>query len=489
MEENLGVDKAAFDTKLVNLVASCWDDPLKFVETMFPWGSGELVGDFSKGPDEWQRDVMKEITRRIRSGDESHIKLAVASGHHIGKTCLIAWVIMWFMSTRPNCSVVITAGSGDQLKGTAWRELAKWHRLALNSDWFEMTATQFSAKENKLEWNCQARTWSDEDPHKMAGKHAGKDKVLYIFDEASTIPDEIWEVVEGGTQDKRMIMIAFGNPVRNVGKFRECFRDFKDVWWTKQVDSRDVRIANKGEINNLIRLNGGEDSDYVKMRVRGIFPDSTTEQFISLAVVEAAMDRTSGVETFDNEPLIMGVDVGVNHDDTVCVLRKGRKIFDNIARFKNPDITILAERVGELIKSQKPDYVCIDCAGIGYAVWSQLHNWGYKVEKVLGSEASSSPNHLNKRIDMWWDMKQWMKDGSLPRIDSLKKELTAINQHLNVRTGKMMLDTKDDIRKVLGGKSPDTADAISLTFARNFAKMLARKPITVDTEYSLLRNY
>ena len=86
------------------------------------------------------------------------------------------------MSTRPNCSVVITAGSGDQLKGTAWRELAKWHRLALNSDWFEMTATQFSAKENKLCGNCQARTWEgDEDPHKMAGKHAGKDKEFYIF--------------------------------------------------------------------------------------------------------------------------------------------------------------------------------------------------------------------------------------------------------------------------------------------------------------------
>ena len=119
-------------------------DPYGFVLFAFPWGEdGPLKGD--DGPDEWQTKVLKDMGDALRSGNlQGALQIALRSGHGIGKTALIAWVIIWFMSTRPHPQIPVTANTSDQLSHKTWRELSKWHRLAINAHWFKWTATKFS---------------------------------------------------------------------------------------------------------------------------------------------------------------------------------------------------------------------------------------------------------------------------------------------------------------------------------------------------------
>ena len=96
-----------------------------------------------------------------------------------------------------------------------------------------------------------AITWSENNTEAFAGLHNASSAVVYIFDEASAIPDKIWEVAEGALTDAdtEIVWLAFGNPTRNVGRFKELFDGrFAQFWRSRQIDSRSVSITNKKQI-------------------------------------------------------------------------------------------------------------------------------------------------------------------------------------------------------------------------------------------------
>src|SRR5262249_51245242 len=125
------------EADLLDEIAAYDHDPLGFVEFVFPWGEGELVGH--DGPDEWQRDILGAV-RDGMSLDKA-LRIAVASGHGPGKSALVAWLILWAISTCVDTRGVVTANTQLQLKTKTWAELAKWHRLCICGHWFERTTT------------------------------------------------------------------------------------------------------------------------------------------------------------------------------------------------------------------------------------------------------------------------------------------------------------------------------------------------------------
>jgi len=138
------------------------------------------------------------------------------------KTALVAWLIYWFISTRPHPQIVVTSNTKSQLETKTWRELAKWHKLAINSHWFEWTATKFYYKQHPETWFAAAIPWSKERSEAFAGTH--EQHVLVIFDEASLVDDSIWETTEGAMTQPGAFWCVFGNPTRNTGRFSECFK-------------------------------------------------------------------------------------------------------------------------------------------------------------------------------------------------------------------------------------------------------------------------
>jgi len=232
-------------TALQEAMAGFVDDPLGFVCFAFPWGTGELADQ--RGPDTWQTAVLEYVGGQCLTAPEA-LQVAVASGHGVGKTALVAWLLLWFLSTRPHPQAVVTANTKTQLDTKTWRELAKWHQRSVHRAWFAWTATRFYHQDHPATWFASAIPWSATNAEAFAGTH--ETDVLLLFDEASAIDDLIWETAEGAMTTPGALWLAFGNPTRNTGRFKECFPGgrFAHRWHALQVDSRSGKLANQAQI-------------------------------------------------------------------------------------------------------------------------------------------------------------------------------------------------------------------------------------------------
>jgi hypothetical protein len=469
------------EAELVEAIAGFDKDPLGFVLFAFDWGQGELAGH--EGPLDWQREILIEISNGL-SPDRA-LRLAVASGHGIGKSALVSWIILWAMSTCVDTIGVVTANTGDQLKQKTWVQLSKWHRLSINSHWFAVTSKAiFSVDpEHEKTWRIDAVTWNETRTEAFAGLHNEGKRIVLLYDEASGIPDVIWDVSTGALTDKNTEIIwpAFGNPTRNIGRFRECFAGgrFHHRWSNRQIDSRNVSITNKAEIAEWIE-DYGEDSDFVRVRVRGIFPRAGTSQFISSDLVNAASDPNRDVDVSLYDALVMGVDVARFGDDkTVFRFRRGRDGRSiKPLKFRGLDTMQVAARVAEAFAIYKPDAIFIDNGGFGAGVVDRCN---YLHLPVLGIDFGSSPDreiqgresgvwYYNKRAEMWGAMREWLVGGAIDNDEELKADLPAVEYGYSLKGSRdcIVLEKKEHM-KARGLSSPDDGDALALTFAHPVA--------------------
>lgn len=457
-----------YEAELIEDIAKFTHDPLRFVLYAFPWGEGELA-DYD-GPREWQRDILKQISDGLITIDQA-IQIAVSSGHGIGKSALVAWIIYWAMSTHEDTRGVVTANTDNQLRTKTWAEVAKWHRMAINAHWFEFTATALFAKDenHSKTWRVDMVPWSERNTEAFAGLHNKGKRILLVFDEASAIPDSIWEVAEGALTDEEteIIWCCFGNPTRNVGRFFECFGRFRHRWITKQIDSRQVDGTNKEQIQKWVD-DYGEDSDFVRVRVRGIFPRASSLQFIPRDIVDEAMHRDPPI--VKGETACIGVDVArFGGDQSVIRTRIGRDArgFKPIKMREVDTMTlasIVAQHVNVLRSANLRVVIFVDGGGVGGGVVDRLSSLGYEVIEVqFGGKASDPKSYANKRAEMWGLMREWLKVGSIDQDDLLATDLTSVEYGFT-SNDQILLERKEDMKK-RGVASPDDADALALTFA------------------------
>ncbi len=459
-------------------IAAFFHNPLGFVVYAFPWGTGDLAEH--DGPDEWQRDLLRDIGDGTRTVAEA-LRVAVSSGHGIGKTAFVSWVILWAMSTRPHLAGVVTANTGTQLKDKTWRELSLWHKRAINSHWFKWTATKFYQADNPETWFVSAVPWSKERPEAFAGLHA--EHVLMIFDEASAVDDAIWETAEGAMTTPGAVWLALGNPTRNSGRFHACFHRFRHRWITKQIDSRTAKMANKAQINQWI-TDYGEDSDFARIRVRGVFPRAGSNQLISVEVVDMAASMLLRAEAFSHAPKILGVDVArFGGDQSALIRRQGLAAF-GLKAWREIDLMTFAGLVAQEIMEFLPDAVFIDQTGMGAGVVDRLRQLGHSVIGVdFGSSALKKDLYANKRTEMWCLMRDWLGTGAMiPQDQELRDDLTAPEYGFTGDKGQIILERKKDM-KARGLASPDKGDALALTFAAPVVKASEARRMAI-TEYN-----
>jgi hypothetical protein len=464
------------EADLVEDIAGFTHDPLGFALYAFPWGDGELSE--SKGPRQWQRDLFEEIGAHLRNPETRHQPLLIsrASGHGIGKSAAISMLVDWAMSTCEDCKVVITANTENQLRTKTWPEVSKWFRLGINAHWFNVTATAVAVKDKEHErgWRADAVPWSENNTEAFAGLHNKGKRIVLIFDEASNIADKVWEVAEGALtdEDTEIIWLAFGNPTRNTGRFRETFGRLKHRWKGRQIDSRTVEGTNKAQIAKWV-ADYGEDSDFVKVRVRGMFPSASSTQLIPSDLVTAAREREATATIYD--PIIMAVDVARFGDDqSVIRFRRGRDARTIPAqKFRGIDTMQLAGRVAALIDQHKPDAVFIDETGVGGGVVDRLRQLGHTVVGVnFGAKADAwveGERPANKRAEMWMRGREWLRSGGvIDDDDELAADLEGVEYGYDTHNS-VLLEKKDDMKK-RGLSSPDDGDALMLTFAYPVAK-------------------
>jgi hypothetical protein len=452
-------------------------DPYGWVMWAFDWGHGELEG--FDGPDVWQCekliDIGNQVTKNKFNGitPADPIREAIASGHGVGKSAFTSWIILWIMSTRPFSKGIVTANTSDQLRTKTWGELGKWRSRCIVGHWFEYNNGRGSMslyhKSWPESWRVDAQTCREENSEAFAGLHAANATPFYIFDEASAVPDKIWEVAEGGLTDGEPMFFVFGNPTRNTGKFKDCFTRQKHRWNTSQIDSRTAKMTNKRLINEWLK-DWGEDSDFFRVRVLGRFPRAGDVQFIPADVVFDAMKRGPG-RYLGDDPLICGIDVARGGGDNCMIqFRRGKDAKSEktyrIPGEKSRDSMKVVSMLTMILDRHKPDVSFLDVTGIGGPIGDRLRQLGYHVVDVgFGHKADDERKFANKTAEMGYRCRQWLIDGgSIPDDPQLEVELTTREYGHNAKD-QLLLQKKDDMKTILG-VSPDWADALYLTFAQ-----------------------
>ena len=431
--------------ELADDIRSFFDDPLGFVIFAYPWD--EPGGSLEKltGPDTWQKEFLVDLGHEVRQRnfDLIHpvepIRMATSSGHGIGKSTLVAWLVNWIMSTRPDARGTITANTFTQLETKTWSQIQRWTRLSIASHWFEITGNSMYHRDHPETWFCSAQTCRRENSEAFAGQHAAGSTSFYIFDESSAVPDKIFEVAEGGLTDGEPMIFLFGNPTRTAGKlYRTAFGSERHLWNHRSIDSRTAKMTNKVLIEDWI-AEWGEDSDFVRIRVRGLPPKASDLQYIDNERVFQAQQRTPS--HFDDDPLIVGLDVARGGNAyTVFRFRRGLdavsippvRITGEQSRDSMRMVSIASQILSTEYDGILPTAMFID-SGFGGPIVDRLKQLNYvNVHEVMFGGHPADPQHFaNMRSFMWGKMRDWLLRGSIDNSTELETDLTGPGYHLD----------------------------------------------------------
>lgn len=464
------------------------DDPERFVLFTFPWGQKNTPLERFRGPRKWQRQVLRDMTAHIKANKNDPeqgvknlfemLRLAIASGRGIGKSALVSWLILWMLSTRIGSTVLVSANSENQLRSITWGELTKWHAMAINSHWWEISATKLvparwitelverDLRKGTRYWGAEGKLWSEENPDGYAGPHSF-DGMMVVFDEASGIADPIWPVAQGFFTEPiaDRYWLVFSNPRRNSGHFFECFNGKRAFWDTRQIDARTVEDTDPAIYQQIID-EYGPDSPQARVEVYGEFPEVGDDQFIRPRLVDDAFARPRYSD--ESAAVIMGVDPARGGaDDTVIAVRRGRDLLV-IRRFHEDDTMTVVGLVIDMIAEFEPALTVIDEGGLGYGVLDRLKEQRYKVRGVnFGWKAKNPVMWGNKRAEMWGAVREWLKTASVETDRRLKTDLIGPKTKPD-SSGAVFLESKKEM-KARGLASPDSADALAVTFAYTVA--------------------
>jgi len=437
-------------------VAAYGNDPVLFVE--------EMLG---AQPFDYQAEFLRALL------DER--KMSVKSGHGTGKSTTASWAMLWFMLLRYPCKVVVTAPTSSQLFDAMFAELKRWinelpkelqQLLNVKSDRVELVSAPAEAF-------ISCRTARAETPEALAGVHS--DHVLLIVDEASGVPEQVYEAAAGSMSGHNATTLMLSNPTRSSGTFFESHNRMANSWWTRTWSCKDSPLVSHEFVDEM-ELRYGPESNAYRVRVLGEFPLSDDNTIIPYHLVEAAQNRD--VVVSDEATVVWGLDVARFGSDATALCKRQGPIVTELRSWRGLDLMQTTGRIvaeyEALAPSKRPTEILVDSIGVGSGVVDRLQELGLPVRGVNVAESPSmGDTYMNLRSELWFKCKAWLEDRSckLPKDDQLIAELTAIRYSFT-SSGKMKAESKDEMRK-RGLGSPDLADALCLTMASDAATALS----------------
>ena len=444
------MSKASADAKeFDDFIRLYRNDPVKFVRVVL-----------QENPLKWQ----EELLRKIAAGKR---RISVRAGHGVGKSTVCSWAIVWVMCTRFPQKCVMTAPTAGQLFDALFSELkAQVNKLPpVLRDSFDVLSDRISLKAAPESSFASARTSSSERPEALAGIHS--ENVLLIVDEASAVPEPVFEAAAGSMSGHSACTILIGNPTRNSGLFYRTHHELSSDWDTMHVSCLDIPLVSKDFVEQ-IKATYGEGSNAYRIRVLGEFAVADNDTLIAAELVDAAMGRDVPVDVSDG--MVYGLDVArFGTDRSALCKRKGNVVME-VKSWGGLDLMQLVGAVVNEARTDNPVEICVDTIGLGSGVADRLREMGYNVRDVNVAESSAmNPNANKLRDELWLAVKDWLATRTvrIPNDQTLRHELVAPRYNFS-SSGKIVVESKDAMKK-RGMRSPDLADAVCLTFAGNAA--------------------
>ncbi|WP_051013707.1 hypothetical protein [Pararhodospirillum photometricum] len=420
----------------------------------------------------------------------SGAKVTARAGHGVGKTTATGAAIWWHLECFDYSKTPCTAPTASQLEQILWSELARLCRgadlraesLGLPgalrlSALFDLSAQRIADRGRPREWFAVARTARPDNPDALQGFHAGgpaggegRGALMFVIEEASGVPDAVFEVAEGALSGPGARLLMVGNPTRNTGFFARSHKQDRSAYTALHFCCADSPLVDPGYRPGLVRKYG-EGSNIVRVRADGVFPRQDDDVLIALEWAEAALGRTAEGGGHERR---LGLDVARFGDDrTVFVLRAGPAV-EALEVTTGRDTMAVAGQARRLSALWRAQRVFVDEIGVGAGVVDRLREEGVPVvgvnvataapERVVGEERGAL-----LRDHLWLCLRAWLRDSQpgfagLPRdlAQDLAGELVCPRYGFE-GSGRLKLESKEALKR-RGVRSPDLADALALTF-------------------------
>lgn len=448
----------------------------------------------------WQQSLILMGLEKASLGDAKR-HLSVRSGHGIGKSALCSWVILWFLTCFWESQVPCTAPTSHQMHDVLWKELAKWiskmpDAVQGNYDWTQGYLRMTQAPEV---WFARARTSSKENTEAIAGVHA--DHVLIVVDEASGVPEAVFNTAEGALTSGNVFVILIGNPTRVTGYFYDSHNKNAADWQQFAFNCEHSPIVDREYVRRQATRHGKDSAEY-RIRVQGEFPhedvmdDSGYVQLLprTKIMVEQKMDDLT---RFANRK-IMGVDpAGEGKDKAVWVIRDNfrAEVVHELPTTNPKEIAQHTLTLMDRYIVTDGNDIVIDSFGVGSDVGKEIAiASGGKVEVytvLLGNTPSYEEQYnttffrrhldeiddndmdlyLNLRALAFFRARSWLVQGGMlvdknVENSTFSNELQVIKYKRSLQGNKIQLMPKKEMFK-LRIPSPNKADAFALTFLRD----------------------
>lgn len=430
----------------IDFLARYRDDPYGFV-----------VNVLGAKPLPWQKEFLEAVGRGER-------RISIRAGHGVGKSTVCSWLLIWHMICKFPQKSVCTAPTASQLFDALFAEVKHWiNKLPpVLRDLIEVFSDKIVLKAAPESSFLSARTSSADRPEAMAGVHS--EHVILIFDEASAVPEPVFESAAGSMSGHNAVTIMIGNPTRNSGLFYKSHHELKGDWFTMHVSCRDNPLVSDDFVNQ-IRNTYGENSNAFRVRVLGEFALKEDDTLIPAELIDAAITRDIAVDP--NTGVIYGVDVARFGDDRTVLAKRQGNVLVEVKAWNGLDLMETTGRIVAEARLDKPEVIMVDSIGLGAGVADRLRELGFNVRDVNVSETASmhNPQAAKLRDELWLSVKEWFSQRAckIPANDDLRQELVAPT-YTFLSNGKLKVESKGEMKK-RGMRSPDLADALCLTFA------------------------
>ena len=448
--------KNSKDNPFTQLLTRYHSDPVAFAR--------EVIGI---EPDAWQVELLDAIAA------PNERRISVRSGHGVGKSTGVAIAAIWHVLLRFPSKTVVTAPTSSQLFDACFAEMKNVAKRLKPpfGELLEIKSDRIELKSHPESTFISCRTSRAEQPEALAGVHS--QHVLLIADEASGVPNAVFEAASGSMSGHSATTVLTGNPTRNTGFFYDTHTRLREDWYTMHVSCVDSSRVSDDFVEDMKRRYG-EDSPAYHVRVLGNFPPSEEDTVIPVSLIEHAMANTIKID--EDTPAIWGVDVARQGGDSSVLARRQGPVIHPLTVWRNLDLMQLTGAIKAeydiLPPSKRPIEIIVDSNGFGAGVLDRLRELELPARGLNVSERSSQKEtYLNLRAELWFKAKEWLEgmDVVLPKDDGLYADLAAPRYHFT-SSGKMQVEGKEAMKK-RGVNSPDRADAVCLCLANHHTTM------------------
>jgi phage terminase large subunit len=416
----------------------------------------------------------------------------VAQNLVIHNTRLSGVAALWRVLQYENSLVVVTAPTMKQCKEN-W--LAEFRRLVMGADpiiqqFVEVTNTKIVINQT-TNWGIRLETATK--PENFQGKH--EKHLMYVMDEASGVPREIYEVIKGTVTNKDAIILCIGNPNSRDSAFFDCFTTHRSLWETITLNAEHTPSSEwfDPRRNKELEEEFGRNSDVYRIRVLGDFPLADPNTVIGIEQLEPATDKkkilvAARIPRFTGTRLEapakqFGTDFArFGGDESIIMRRAGNAIIEWEFYAKTEPAYVVDRSFvmqHEAGWRDEDAWYVSDAGGMGQGVMHKYYDARKNILEFNSGGRAGDSQFANAITEAWFHVARLARRGELyiPQDNRLIQQLCT-RQYFTNKKGKLILEDKDNYKK-RGHDSPDRADALVMAF---YDQVLATGHVSTGAE-------